>query len=236
MPNSGIDSAKGAPVLGAPKHIVFDIETGPLSLPELTEAMPEFDPPGNIKDPAKIEKAIEEKKLKWIDKAALNAISGKLLAWGATYANEDKSETVIYHLELDEGERVTEEDLLVKFWDFYRAHSGNGAHWIGHNIKGFDIPFLMRRSFKYGLQIPGELLVNGIKWDKTIIDLNDVWACGDFKSFIKLDDMAKFLGCGEKTGSGKDFAKLFRTDLKEALSYLRNDLEITKKVWEKIGW
>ena len=235
MPDS-ISSEKGAPVLGAPVQIIFDIETGPLSLPGLTEAMPEFDPPGNIKDPVKIEKAIEEKKLKWIDKAALNAVSGKLLAWGATIAHDDEYQTVIHHMELDEGERITEEDLLVKFWDFYWAHSAYGAQWIGHNIKGFDFPFLIRRSFKYGVQIPGNLLVNGIKWDKTIIDLNDVWACGDYKSFIKLEDMAKFLGCGEKTGSGKDCAKLFRTDLKEALSYLRNDLEITKNVWEKIGW
>ena len=42
--------------------IVFDIETAPVSKSELEAAMPKFEAPKNYTDPAKIAKAIQEKK------------------------------------------------------------------------------------------------------------------------------------------------------------------------------
>ena len=51
--------------------IIFDIETGPAPLEQLTAIMPEFEASGTLKDPVKIEADIAKKRAAWLDKAAL---------------------------------------------------------------------------------------------------------------------------------------------------------------------
>lgn len=49
--------------------IVFDIETGPAPLDEIEAMMPEFEAPGNLKDPVKIEAALAKKREDFVEKA-----------------------------------------------------------------------------------------------------------------------------------------------------------------------
>jgi hypothetical protein len=219
----------GDPVVGSPRKVCFDIETGPLPLPELKEMMPEFEAPSNYKDEEKIAKVIESKRLAWIEKAALDARTGRVLAIGYTLEGQDGVQVV----DDSAGEAV----LLEHWWKFYRKASNVGAHWIGHNIRSFDFPFLIRRSLKHGVCLPAGLLVNGLRYDRLVVDLMEIWACGDFKAaFMSLDNLAKFLGVGAKNGNGKDFYTLYKTDQEKAFDYLRNDVRLVKQVWEKIGW
>jgi len=219
----------GDPVVGSPCKVCFDIETGPLPLPELKEMMPEFEAPSNYKDEEKIAKVIESKRLAWIEKAALDARTGRVLAIGYTLEGQSGVQIV----DDSEGEAA----LLESWWTYYRKCSSVGAHWIGHNIRSFDFPFLIRRSMKHGVCLPAGLLANGLRYDRLVVDLMEIWACGDFKAaFMSLDKMAKFLGVGAKNGNGKDFYNLYKTDQAKAFDYLRNDVRLVKQVWEKIGW
>lgn len=223
-----LDDLVGDPVMGSPRKICFDIETGPLPLPELEAMMPEFEAPSNYKDEEKIARAIEAKKLAWIDKAALDARTGRVLAIGHTLEGQDGVQCI----DDSEGEAA----LLEHWWDYYRKSRNVGAHWIGHNIRAFDFPFLVRRSLKHGLCLPSGLVANGIRYDRLIVDLMEVWGCGDYKTTISLDNLAKFLGVGAKNGSGKDFYGLYKTDRDKALDYLRNDVNLVKACWEVMGW
>lgn len=56
----------------------------------------------------------------------------------------------------------------------------------------------------------------------------DFWSFGTRDS-IKLRDLAKFLGVGEKTGSGADFSGLYESDRNSAIDYLRNDVLLTMR-------
>lgn len=56
----------------------------------------------------------------------------------------------------------------------------------------------------------------------------DFWSFGTRDS-IKLRDLAKFLGVGEKTGDGADFSGLYESDGKSAIDYLRNDVLLTMR-------
>ena len=56
----------------------------------------------------------------------------------------------------------------------------------------------------------------------------DFWSFGTRDS-IKLRDLAKFLGVGEKTGDGADFSGLYESDRKSAIDYLRNDVLLTMR-------
>lgn len=72
------------------KTIFFDIETGPLPENELAALMPPFDPSevktGNIKDPEKIAAKIAEAEVNhkrdFIEKAALDPLTGRVVAIG----------------------------------------------------------------------------------------------------------------------------------------------------------
>ena len=228
---SRLDDLAGEPKQGSPRKIAFDIETGPLPLPELQASMPEFEAPSNYKDEEKIAKAIEAKKLAWIDKAALDARTGRVLAIGYSVINPE-AQHGCQIIDDSEGEK----QLLESWWDFYRKSRNVGATWIGHNIRAFDLPFLVRRSMRHGVCVPSGLLANGIRYDRLVVDLMELWACGDFKSTISLDNLAKFLGVGAKNGNGKEFYGLYKTDREKALDYLRNDVALVRACWESIGW
>src|SRR5476651_2330269 len=75
--------------------IVFDLETGPLAESELSALLPPFDPAdvktGNLKDPAKIAEKIAEAeanhKRDFIERAALDPLTGRVLAIGVITCN-----------------------------------------------------------------------------------------------------------------------------------------------------
>ena len=129
-----------------------------------------------------------------------------------------------------------EAEIIQKFWNklWDLGIDDNTCHeFIGWNSNGFDMPFLLRKSWKYGLKrIPAFL--TGYKWpDSKFIDLMQVWSCGA-KEYVKLDTVAKFLGVGEKNGDGKYFKDMYEEDVEKALAYLENDIKMTVAVAQKM--
>ena len=224
--------------------IVFDVETGPLADSELSALLPAFDPAevktGNIKDPdkvaAKIAEAEANHRRDFFDKAALDPLTGRVVAIGMLVFdargeagpefNETGKLVIIGH---DDEART-----LREFWAMTRGEMGRLNPMIGFNIFGFDLPFLFRRSWKRRVPIPLGLR-RGRYWSDQLIDLRDCWQLGDRQARGSLDSIARHLGVGAKNGDGKAFAELWRTDRKQAEAYLRNDLELTAKISHALG-
>ena len=210
--------------------IIFDIETGPLPEPELAALIPPFDPAevktGNLKDPdkiaAKIAEAESNHRRDFLDKAALDPLTGRVLAIGLLYL--DSHEVVI----LDHDD---EAQLLRDFWAATLMQHGHAPQMVGFNIHLFDLPFLVRRSWKHRIQVPPGIRC-GRYWSEHMVDLRDYWQLGDRQARGSLDAIAKHLGVGAKNGNGADFAKLWHTDRPKAIEYLRNDLTLTAKIAE----
>lgn len=200
---------------------VFDIETGPINLADRIQFEPRFDPPGNIKDPAKIEVAIEKKRAAWLGKAALSPLTGQVLAVGIKHVGHDDEEILLG----DEAE------ILKGFWGIVESHWP--MWWIGHNIHDFDLPFLVRRSWKHNVAVPTPFWKDR-RWDTGFVDTMKLWGCGVYGDRVSLDNLGKHLGVGQKNGSGKFFSELFESDPEAALAYLRNDLALTEAVWLKL--
>lgn len=200
-------------------HIV-DIETGPADA--IDQFAPEIEAPSNYKDPAKIEAYKAEKLREWKDSAALSAITGKVLAIGLRYQGE--------FIPLI-GDEAT---VIKEFWQRVTRNGAFIADLIGFNNASFDIPFLVRRSWKLGVDVPSTL-VNGRYLNSRIIDLMQVWKCGDYQASVSLDKLARYLGVGEKSGSGAEFAALLATDKPKAIEYLANDLLLTEKCALRLG-
>ena len=205
------------------KLIYFDVETAPLPDTDLLSLMPTFEAPANFKDPDKIKAAIEAKQKAWKEDAALDPMTGHVLAIGLLV---DKTFVLI-------AEPATEAIMLHEFW--YAIQGSQKLHTlIGFNCNSFDLPFLIRRSWKLGVTIPIGVR-RGRYWGDQIIDLRDVWQLGDRQAAGSLDSIAKHLGAGAKMGSGADFAGLWESDRDRAVAYLKNDIELTALIAQRLG-
>lgn len=201
--------------------IVFDIETGPS--PDAAEFAPEFEAPANYKDPVKIAAYKAEKLVEWVESAALSAVTGRLLAIGI---RENGSTLII--CEDDEAA------MLAQFWEYVAPLGKIRAPLVGFNSNRFDVPFLVRRSWRNRVPVPGGI-VNGRYLSNAFIDLMQLWQVGDYQATVKLDTLARWLGVGAKTGSGAHFAQMLAEDRAAALEYLANDIEITEKCAIALG-
>ena len=213
--------------------IIFDVETGPLAESELVAMMPAFDPAevkcGNLKDPAKIAEKLAEAEANhrrdFFDKAALDPLTGRVVAIGMLDIETDKF-FIIGH---DDEART-----LTEFWAATRGEMGRNNPLIGFNIHSFDLPFLIRRSWKHRVTVPFGIR-RGRYWSDQVCDLRDCWQLGDRQARGSLDTIARHLGVGAKNGDGKAFAELWQSDRPKAEAYLRNDIELTAKVADALG-
>ena len=205
--------------------IIFDIETGPLPRADLSEIVPTFEAPSNWKDADKIRAHVAEKEATWFQSAALSAVTGRVLAigWLDPYADE--------HGFFASG---NESEDIAAFWAFIAPDGYLRGDLVGFNSNRFDLPFLMRRSWRLGVQVPTQLL-GGRYLPRECIDIMETWRCGVREDSISLDGLARFLGVGRKTGDGAAFASLLDMNREAALDYLANDLRLTLRCAIALG-
>jgi hypothetical protein len=183
----------------------------------------------------------------WMDKAPLDATIGCVKAIG--YLDTDTGQTTISCVTTDPPPAgvtgltslivntvVSERVLLMGFWEDLASRR---APWAGHNIHGFDLPFLMRRSYLLGIDVPRQSLMKGRYFHERFVDTMIMWQCGG-RDYVSLDRICKALGIPGKGDecSGKDFHRMFDAggdDRVKALAYLAHDLEMTLGVAEAMG-
>ncbi len=218
------------------RTFIFDAETGALPEVEVASLVPPFDPAevktGNLKDPEKVAAKIVEAEANhrrdFLNRAALDPLTGRVVAIGLLDTAKG-SFTVLGDSRDDEA------TILGRFWDSTKGEMGRINQMIGFNTHLFDLPFLIKRSWKYGLKIPFGIR-KGRYWGDEMLDLRDAWQLGDRQSRGSLDSIARHLGVGAKNGHGADFAKLWETDRTKAVEYLRKDVELTARVAAALGF
>jgi len=214
--------------------IIFDIETGPLPDDQLQAMIPVFDPStvkvGNFgveKAKEKISTAKAEYYFEAMKRAALSPLTGQVLAIG--YKRDAK-------VAIDDS---TERQMLLRFWEKFCKQEKAGGRMVGHNIFGFDLPFMVRRSWTLGLahKVPSTLIKQDRYWSPVFVDTMVRWRLGDYRKYVSLETLAKAFSVGGKPDgvSGADFARLWEEDRPRAVAYLKNDLEITFQVAMRLG-
>jgi len=220
------------------QSICFDIETGSLPEAELASMVPAFDPAevktGNLKDPekvaAKIAEAEANHRREFFERAALDPLTGRVVAIGLLVNAECGMRNAEFRIIGHEDEAAT----LREFWEVCRGEMGRINEMIGFNSRAFDLPFLIRRSFKHRVPVPFGIR-RGRYWGDEMVDLRELWQLGDRQARGSLDTVARHLGVGQKNGDGAAFAALWQSDREKALAYLKNDLELTARVAEALG-
>jgi len=205
--------------------LIFDIETGPMPDDELETVKPEFKARANLRDPAKIAEDLAQKEVEWRDKAALSALTGRVVCVG--FADGDEVE---FWGNRNEPER---DIVAATFARIDRAILRN-QKVAGHNIVGFDLPFLRRRAWKLDVPMPKMVTENDWRRSPHLIDTMDLWSCNVYGDRISLDNLGRHFGLQPKTHSGAEFASLWDSDREAALAYLEYDLWLTQRVYERL--
>jgi hypothetical protein len=222
--------------------LVFDIETGGLPEEELKKlyrekSLDEFSADCDKRwKPETITAKYEEYKVsgwkEFVDRAALSPLTGRVLAIGI-----QKCEKVVV---IGDGAE-TEPEILSIFWDVYKKYHANQGRIVGFNSNGFDVPFLTRRSWWHGVEVPESILdANRRYLSKTFVDLMAYWGVGN-REFVGLGNLCQWFGLGQKPEgvTGAHFASLWLSgdpaSRQAALEYLKNDLLLTWKLAERMG-
>lgn len=82
-----------------------------------------------------------------------------------------------------------EKDIITKTFKVMNAMAKLGAKLIGHNVKRFDVPYLCKRAFILGIDVPVILQVWDKKpWETSIVDTSELWSFGAWQEgFTSLD-------------------------------------------------
>lgn len=208
--------------------LYFDIETSVLPPDQLDKFMPKNDEwaLGNASKPETVARIIAEKKLEWIDRAALSAITGQIIA--VSFADGAREPLVL----TDVSERLLIEQTLNNL----TLNNGPIYTWNG---SGFDLPYLCQRAAVYGIPAwPSltQVFRGKFYWNENLIDAKQVWSMysSDHRD-TSLAKVALALGVGEKIGNGKDFAELLKTDHQKAIEYCKNDVVLLRKIIQAMG-
>ena len=123
----------------------------------------------------------------------------------------------------------------------YRKCKRESRKLVGHNCNQFDVPFVVRRSWLFGIDIPESVFDRGRWLDQAVFaDTMQIWAAGT-REWAKLDSLARAFEIGGKPEGmdGSMFWKLIASecedDRQRAEEYLANDLRMTRAIAERMG-
>ncbi len=237
----------GDPIL--PKAYTLDIET--LTLPDFRERIgPQLERSmrlGNMRleQQQRYLDDIAEEEERCYQLGSLSATSGRVLsiaihvgsAPGFDFEDilQPQSEHV-FGIDKD-GNEQDEKKALLEFLAFMRDFDPDTDEIVGHNIIGFDLPFIFQRCLVHC--ISARPLVNLGDYNvRGVFDTMRHWWLGDKRSRVSLDDIAWALGIQSSKTAEVEGSKVF--DLYQAgkldviREYNLNDVRVTRKVYERM--
>jgi len=127
-----------------------------------------------------------------------------------------------------------ERELLRQFWA--RIGQLRPALFITHNGLGFDFPILRNRSIIR--QVKPSVDISLAKYrTEPIFDTLAVWSNWEARGRIKLDVLARVLGCETKSGSGQQVADMWRAGRgKDIAQYCLRDCYVTYACYSRMNF
>lgn len=136
----------------------------------------------------------------------------------------------------EDGEEEDEKKALLAFLDYMKAFDLDTDELVGHNLLGFDLPFIFQRCLVHCISARplvdlGEYRVRGV------FDTMHHWWLGA-KRNVSLDDIAWALGIESSKTATAEGSKVFELyqagKLAEIREYNLNDVRVTRKVYERM--
>lgn len=113
-----------------------------------------------------------------------------------------------------------------------------GLKLVGHNIKGFDAPFLIRRSLINRVAVAAPLHLQNVKpWESCLLDTSEIWKFGSW-SGASLSLICDLLGIPSPKDNmyGGEVARAYwQGRLQEIKDYCEGDVRATANVILSLG-
>lgn len=236
-------------------NIYLDLETIPLQseamkaelradhMTELDAQMAAVKAPGNYKDQAKIDEYISAEKAKLqagadaafeqaILKTSFDGGLGQICVIG--WAIDDGPAQTMAVRDLS---REAESEVIAGwFANLIAAYRPtNMPRFIGHNVIGFDFPFLWKRAMVLGIKPPAILPRNPKPWGDTVVDTMTLWDSQQRAggSMAKLCKLMGIPGKGDIDGS-KVWPYVQAGRIAEVAEYCAGDVERTRAMFKRM--
>ena len=209
-------------MINGEKVLFFDIETEANA--EALEMIPEPKAPANYKDADKIAAYIADKKAETLSTAPLDADLGKIIAISTQVGTGSVPETYM----LGGYFHKSESDLIANFWNLFSICKGRTC---GYNIIGFDLPYIMRRSFDLNIKVPFAPVLAKFRTEPTIDLMAILYNWGQAKG---LKWVCKRYGIPNRLPD-LDGSQVATMDWETLRTYSANDVLLTVELFRRMN-
>ncbi len=199
--------------------------------------------PGQYKKPDSIAEWIKENHdselEKLVSQTSFNALHGSIAC--ICFALDDDEVQAVSTKDQNELAMLTEfyEILLEKISE--DRQGGNRGHRdlvvVGHNVVGFDLPFIKQRSIINGIRPPTELqlAMSAKPWDKYVQDTMLLWST-DSQKRVSMDSLCRAFNIpGKGDFDGSKVNSEWTTGSKtKVIDYCRMDVVRTREIYKRI--
>jgi len=125
-----------------------------------------------------------------------------------------------------------ERQIISQFWKALKPTD----ILVGHNLLGFDLPFIRQRSWILRIQ-PSRAIDERRFYTRDVHDTLELWSRGGPKKGATLDALGVALGCGGKTANGSSVAQWWAERNFQAIkSYCREDVRLAYRVYCRLTY
>lgn len=134
-----------------------------------------------------------------------------------------------------------ETSMLIEFMQTSQAifKANPNINFVGHNIKNFDFPFLIKRSIINGVRTPHQFhLQNKKPWENCLLDTYDIWKFAGWNS-ASLDLICDSLNIPSPKAVMKGdetTVEYWAGNLEKIKTYCEADVESTMNVMLKLSY
>lgn len=161
-------------------------------------------------------------------KAALDALSGRIICIGSIVLDEFEARSASSIVSDDEPE------LLREFWSKLRGESVKS--FVAHNGLSFDLPYIWKRSVINQVKPSFPLDLRRYRND-FVYDTMCVWGNWEVRGNVTLNALAGGLGIGAKSGSGEQVLQFWREGRHRRIAeYCLDDCWITYQCYGRMNF
>lgn len=224
-------------------NLYCDIETLPAIDPELiAEIAASVKPPATHKKQETIDAWMLENKesaiKELVGKTSFDGLFGRIacIAW----AFDDGEVCSTLHTD-------SEVEAINRFYDAVREVAKVGYHGgntsvpiavVGHNVAGFDLPFLKHRSIIQGICPQPDIrkAMNAKPWDACIADTMLMWS-PEREKRVSMDKLCKVFGiAGKGDFDGSMVAETWPNDPQKVIDYCKDDVVRTRLIYKRLSF
>ena len=120
--------------------------------------------------------------------------------------------------------------------DYHGGSALQNLTVCGHNVAGFDLPFIKHRSIILGVKPPPAMLkaMNAKPWDTCIADTMLMWS-SDSQKRASMDKLCKAFGFeGKGNFDGSMVAETWPVDPQKVIDYCKDDVRRTRAMYKRM--